>query len=162
MPKTSRSVRPAAQVASTKKAADANALKATSSALALALIEGNEQELAEKVLTAAKQPCRDHEERSVRAARPPPARLDVWLLSKREVLAITGVTFPTVWTWMRAGTFPRSRVAGGKSVWRSDEVDAWLATLPVRRLKGDAPEAPASEKPAGVELSRSFLRGRAS
>ena len=138
MPKTSRSVRPAAQVASTKKAADANALKATSSALALALIEGNEQELAEKVLTAAKQPCRDHEERSVRAARPPPARLDVWLLSKREVLAIVGVSYPTLWSLMRANTFPRSRKVGGQSKWVSSEVAAWLAALPKTRLKGDA------------------------
>ena len=132
MPKTSRSVRPAAQVASTKKAADANALKATSSALALALIE------AEKTLTAAKQPCRDHEERSVRAARPPPARLHVWLLSKRDVLAIVGVSYPTLWSMMRANTFPRSRKVGGQSKWVSSEVAAWLAALPKTRLKGDA------------------------
>jgi predicted DNA-binding transcriptional regulator AlpA len=64
----------------------------------------------------------------------------VRLLSKTQVLAITGVTFPTIWLWMRQGHFPRSRIAGGKSVWRSDEVAAWIANLPVRRLKGD-PEA---------------------
>jgi predicted DNA-binding transcriptional regulator AlpA len=84
------------------------------------------------------------------------------LLAKRDVLAITNVTFPTLWAWMRAGKFPRARVVGAKSMWLSTDIEAWLATLPVRRLKGDAPEAPASEKPAGVELSRSFLRGRAS
>jgi Prophage CP4-57 regulatory protein (AlpA) len=39
---------------------------------------------------------------------------------------------------MRAGTFPRARVVGGRSMWRSDEVDAWMAALPVRPLKGDA------------------------
>jgi predicted DNA-binding transcriptional regulator AlpA len=33
---------------------------------------------------------------------PPPVRL----LSKAEVLAMVGVSFPTVWGWMRAGTFP--------------------------------------------------------
>jgi predicted DNA-binding transcriptional regulator AlpA len=39
---------------------------------------------------------------------------------------------------MRAGRFPRSRVVGGKSMWRSDEVQAWLDALPVRPLKGDS------------------------
>ena len=59
------------------------------------------------------------------------------LLDKAEILTITGVSFPTVWAWMRAGTFPRSRVVGGKSMWLSTEIDAWLAQLPVRPLKGD-------------------------
>jgi predicted DNA-binding transcriptional regulator AlpA len=36
----------------------------------------------------------------------------VRLLNKREILAITGLTFPTIWKMMRAGTFPRSRVVG--------------------------------------------------
>ena len=63
---------------------------------------------------------------------------------------------------IEAGTFPRSRVAGGKSVWRSDEVEAWLDTLPVRKLKGDALEALTNEKPVGVALSGSCLRGSAS
>jgi len=41
---------------------------------------------------------------------------------------------------MRAGTFPRSRIVGGRSMWRSDEIDAWMAALPIRRLKGDEAE----------------------
>ena len=61
------------------------------------------------------------------------------LFGKHEVCAVVGVTFPTIWTWMRAGAFPRSRVVGGKSMWRSDEIEAWLANLPVRKLKGDLP-----------------------
>jgi predicted DNA-binding transcriptional regulator AlpA len=65
----------------------------------------------------------------------------VRLLDKHEVCAIAGVSFPTIWTWMRGDNFPRSRVVGGKSVWLSSEIDAWLAQLPVRRLKGDKPEA---------------------
>jgi prophage regulatory protein len=60
------------------------------------------------------------------------------LLDKHEVCAIANVSFPTIWSWMRAGTFPRSRVVGGKSMWLSSEIDAWLADLPVRCLKGDA------------------------
>jgi len=59
------------------------------------------------------------------------------LLDKGEVCIIANVTFPTVWAWMRAGTFPRARVVGGKSMWLSVEVEHWLAALPVRPLKGD-------------------------
>jgi len=61
------------------------------------------------------------------------------LLDRVEVVAIVGATYPTLWDWMRAGKFPRSRIVGGKSKWLSTEVDAWLATLPVRPLNGDAP-----------------------
>lgn len=48
------------------------------------------------------------------------------------------MTFTTIWSWMRAGAFPRSRIVGGKSMWRSDEIQNWLDGLPVRPLKGDA------------------------
>jgi predicted DNA-binding transcriptional regulator AlpA len=76
-----------------------------------------------------------HDQCNVHGVRAPtPLRL----LGKSEVIAITGVSFPTLWTWMRAGTFPRSRAVGGQSKWRSDEIDEWLANLPVRALKGDA------------------------
>jgi predicted DNA-binding transcriptional regulator AlpA len=68
----------------------------------------------------------------------------VRLLDKHAIVAITGVTYPTVWTWMREGTFPRSRIVGGKSMWISSEVDAWLASLPVRALKGDKTAAGAA------------------
>ncbi len=68
---------------------------------------------------------------------PPPIRL----LDKAEILALTGMSFPTIWSWMRAGRFPRSRVIGrganSKSVWRSDEVGRWLDALLLRELKGD-------------------------
>jgi predicted DNA-binding transcriptional regulator AlpA len=72
----------------------------------------------------------------------PPIRL----LDKAEVLRITGVSFPTLWSWMRAGKFPRARVSAGggsksKSVWRSDEVELWINNLAVRPLKDDPPPA---------------------
>jgi predicted DNA-binding transcriptional regulator AlpA len=73
------------------------------------------------------------------SARPPPG---VRLLDRTEILQITGKAFPTIWEWMRAGKFPRSRMTGGsksKSVWLSNEIDAWIAGLKVRPLKGDAP-----------------------
>lgn len=160
MPKASPSKRPAAQVAFAK-AAYAKAAMAKTRAVTPELIEANEQELAEAVLTDSNRLAREHNERRVHAARGPPGWLGDYLVSKRDVLAITNVTFPTLWAWMRAGKFPRARVVGAKSMWLSSEIEAWLATLPVRRLK-DAPEAPVSEQPAGVELSRSCLRGSAS
>ena len=139
MRQTSPSKRPAAQVAFAKEAADAKAAKGKTRPSAPDLIDGNEQELAEEALVAATRSAREHDERSLHAARAPPARLGARLLSKREVLAIVGVSYPTVWSWMRRGTFPRSRVVGGKSMWVSTEIESWMAALPRCRLKGDPP-----------------------
>jgi predicted DNA-binding transcriptional regulator AlpA len=127
--KTSPSKQLAAQVAFAK---------ANTSAIAPELIEANEQELAEAVLTDSNRLAREHYERRAHTACGPPSRLGVRLLSKREILTITNVTFPTLWSWMRHGKFPRSRVVGGKSMWLSTDIEAWLAMLPVRKLKGDA------------------------
>lgn len=65
------------------------------------------------------------------------------LLSKAEVVAITGHSFTTIWKWMRAGKFPAARSCGGRvgnghshedgsqrAVWLSSEVDAWMRSLP--------------------------------
>jgi predicted DNA-binding transcriptional regulator AlpA len=62
------------------------------------------------------------------------------LLSKPEVIAVSGCSFPVLWRMMQEGTFPRAKVVGGRSMWRSDEINAWIAELPVRPLKGDAAE----------------------
>lgn len=59
------------------------------------------------------------------------------LISKPEVLDRVGVSYPTIWQWMREGKFPRSRDLGGKSAWVEAEINHWIATRPVRRLKGD-------------------------
>jgi Prophage CP4-57 regulatory protein (AlpA) len=58
------------------------------------------------------------------------------LLFKKDILRIT--SYPTIWAMMRNGTFPRSRICGGKSAWISTEIEVWLAGLPIRPLKGDA------------------------
>jgi predicted DNA-binding transcriptional regulator AlpA len=60
------------------------------------------------------------------------------LLDKAQVCVIANASYPSIWAWMRAGRFPRSRICGGRSMWLSSEIDAWLAALPVRPLKGDA------------------------
>jgi len=67
------------------------------------------------------------------------------LLSKREVLKLTGVSYPTIWKWMQQGNFPRSRLLGepgsktARVCWYAHEVEAWLAGLPLQKIKGDAP-----------------------
>jgi predicted DNA-binding transcriptional regulator AlpA len=60
------------------------------------------------------------------------------LMSKPEVIEITGHTYPTIWAWMRDGKFPRGREVAGKTYWFEHEIDDWLASLPLARLKGDA------------------------
>ena len=60
-------------------------------------------------------------------------------LSRDEVLEkIGGVSYQTLWTWMRDGKFPRSREIGENKVgWLETEVEHWMQHRPVRRLKGD-------------------------
>jgi predicted DNA-binding transcriptional regulator AlpA len=62
------------------------------------------------------------------------------LLNRHEICAIAGCSFQIIWRRMRAGTFPRSRIVGGRSMWLSTEVEAWLHALPLRPLKGDTIE----------------------
>ena len=75
--------------------------------------------------------------------QPKPKRLSTKLIGKAEVCARVGVTFPTIWRWMREGYFPRSRrinSPNSKSVrvaWYEHEVEAWIANLPLQTFKGD-------------------------
>jgi predicted DNA-binding transcriptional regulator AlpA len=63
---------------------------------------------------------------------PPPRFID-----KKQVVERVGVSYPTIWKWMRAGTFPRARVIGEKSVWLENEISTWMNTRPLRHLKDD-------------------------
>jgi predicted DNA-binding transcriptional regulator AlpA len=105
-------------------------------ALSPALIKANLEHRVEAGL-ADDPKHRTHDREHAHGARGPPP-LAERLLSKYEVMTITGLSFPTLWAWMRANKFPRSRIVGGKSKWLSTEIDSWLAGLPVRPLKGDA------------------------
>src|SRR5271157_2024839 len=59
------------------------------------------------------------------------------LIFRSELIDTVGVSYVTVWSWMRAGTFPRGRDIGGRTAWIESEVAAWIASRPIRRLKGD-------------------------
>jgi predicted DNA-binding transcriptional regulator AlpA len=61
------------------------------------------------------------------------------LIFRSELIDIVGVSYVTVWSWMRAGTFPRGRDIGGRTAWIQSEVADWIASRPIRRLKGDEP-----------------------
>jgi predicted DNA-binding transcriptional regulator AlpA len=60
------------------------------------------------------------------------------LIDRNELLDKVPLSYPNIWSKMRAGTFPRSRAVGDRVLWVEAEVDAWIAALPMRRLKGDA------------------------
>lgn len=63
------------------------------------------------------------------------------LLTKAEVLGRTKLSYANIWRQMRAGTFPRARAVGQRSMWLASEIDAWMAALPTRPLKGDEDKA---------------------
>ena len=67
--------------------------------------------------------------------------LDVFL-SKAEVLRRIPITGPTLWSWVRAGKFPRPRtLSPNKTVWLQSEVHEWMQARPQRQYKPIKPIA---------------------
>jgi prophage regulatory protein len=65
------------------------------------------------------------------------------ILRKPAVLAKTGLSYPTIYRRIQAGTFPQPVQLGPNSVgWIEDEVDAWIKS----RRRG--PIKLGEEKPA--------------
>jgi predicted DNA-binding transcriptional regulator AlpA len=57
-------------------------------------------------------------------------------VSKKELLARVGVTYPTIWKWMRQGAFPRARkISETKCGWLESEVNEWMLARPPRSYK---------------------------
>jgi len=142
---TTTTKKSAAQVPFARKAAKLKA-ECGKPALPAKLVAANQTHIIDAGL-AADSVQHQSDRKHAHGARAPPIRL----LGKPEILQITGVTFPTIWAWMRKNQFPRCYVIGrsssSKSVWRSDEVDQWLAGLSLRPLKGDAPFDQKVEEP---------------
>jgi predicted DNA-binding transcriptional regulator AlpA len=63
----------------------------------------------------------------------------VRLLSKAEVVDRVGRSFPTLWQWMQENKFPRARDVHGRPMWIEREIEHWIRTLPIKRIKGDQP-----------------------
>jgi prophage regulatory protein len=70
-------------------------------------------------------------------AAPAPSSKPARFLCKAEVLDRVGLSYTTVWDWMRQGRFPRSRELGGRRGWLESEIEEWMANVPLSRLKGD-------------------------
>ena len=80
----------------------------------------------------------------------------VVLLTKKEVLRRVGVTYPTIWTWMKEGLFPRSVVLQptqkySKVAWREEDIDEWCKARPDSKLFGGKPIPKKGEKKEGRE-----------
>jgi len=52
-----------------------------------------------------------------------------------EVLRRVGLSKPKIYRLMREDNFPRPRKVGRASLWRSDELDAWIRSLPVDEVR---------------------------
>jgi prophage regulatory protein len=64
------------------------------------------------------------------------------LIGKNEVLHRVGISYPTIWAWMKEGKFPRSREIGDRKVaWLESDIEDWIVNLPVKPLKGDTTPA---------------------
>jgi prophage regulatory protein len=60
------------------------------------------------------------------------------LIGRREVLSRVPISYTKIWELMQTGRFPRSRrVSPGKVGWLEHEIDAWIASRPPIKLKGD-------------------------
>jgi prophage regulatory protein len=66
------------------------------------------------------------------------------ILRKPAVLAKTGLSYPTIYRHIQAGTFPQQVELGPNSVgWIEDEIDAWIKSrrrAPIK-LGGERPAA---------------------
>ena len=66
------------------------------------------------------------------------------ILRKPGVLAKTGLSYPTIWRYIQAGTFPQQIELGPNSVgWIEEEIDAWIKSRrrgPIK-LGGEMPAA---------------------
>jgi predicted DNA-binding transcriptional regulator AlpA len=58
-------------------------------------------------------------------------------LSRLQVMDKTGRSYPAIWAWMQAGTFPRAREVGDELMWLESEVDEWMDSRPIRLFKND-------------------------
>lgn len=57
------------------------------------------------------------------------------LISRRQTCDRVHLTYPTIWKGVKAGTFPRPRAVGGKTMFVEDEIDQWIEALPFREYE---------------------------
>jgi predicted DNA-binding transcriptional regulator AlpA len=69
-----------------------------------------------------------------------PPRDSIRLIFRPELLELIGVSYGSIFAWMRTGKFPLSREIGPggrgtRIAWVESEVLEWLAARPQRRMK---------------------------
>jgi predicted DNA-binding transcriptional regulator AlpA len=70
----------------------------------------------------------------------PTPRDSIRLIFKPELLELIGVSYGSIFSWMRAGKFPIAREIGPSGrgtriAWVESEILEWLAARPQRRMK---------------------------
>ena len=76
------------------------------------------------------------------------------LLRITDVMAITGLSRSVIYQKAKQGTFPTPRQLGPRAVaWRSDEIDAWLESLPEAGDRAHADNARAAAKVSAARRS---------
>ena len=67
---------------------------------------------------------------------------NIKILTKHQVLARVPLSYPSIWSMMKKGTFPRSRKLSEARVgWVEAEIDNWIANLPVRAIGNERKES---------------------
>jgi predicted DNA-binding transcriptional regulator AlpA len=61
------------------------------------------------------------------------------LLDRHQIVALVGLSYPTVWKMMCRGAFPRGRTVRHKTMWLASEVTNWIAALPVSPIRDGQP-----------------------
>jgi predicted DNA-binding transcriptional regulator AlpA len=73
-----------------------------------------------------------------------PSEPSLKLISRETLLEKIGVTYPTVWAWVRDKHFPAARVLGkdnggkGRIAWVESEVDEWINSRPRQQPKNNS------------------------
>src|SRR5262249_8832045 len=78
--------------------------------------------------------------------------IPVRVLSRTQMLELVGVSYASVWTWIKAGTFPPGRAlssgTNGRIVWLEHEVNQWMLSRPARAPKGSKTYRPFRDQDA--------------
>ena len=83
------------------------------------------------------------------------------LISKRELLSLIPLSYPTIWQLMRRGKFPRSVKLGdgpnAKVAWYLDEVSEYQASLERTELKPSTAHAEQQAEPSAPDTNSSLI-----
>jgi predicted DNA-binding transcriptional regulator AlpA len=61
---------------------------------------------------------------------------DECFLSRKQICAITGLSYVTLWQKMRAGQFPAARkLSANRNLWLRSEVLSWMRDRPPQSYK---------------------------